>query len=99
MITYVRYGYLGLFGVWAGAVLCLTLAVVLRKARREARAAIAARTARVWFEVKALWTIFPAFLFWQLLMGGLFLGAQRLRRRDGPGLSDLLPRAPLSDGV
>ena len=74
VITYVRYGYLGLFGVWAGAVLCLTLAVVLRKARREARAAIAARTAKVWFEVKALWTIFPAFLFWQLLIGGFFWG-------------------------
>ncbi|WP_130849360.1 sensor histidine kinase [Intestinimonas timonensis] len=74
VITYVRYGYLGLFGVWAGAVLCLTLAVVLRRARREARAAIAARTARVWFEVKALWTIFPAFLFWQLLIGGFFWG-------------------------
>lgn len=74
VITYVRYGYLGLFGVWAGAVLCLTLAVVLRKARREARAAIAARTARVWFEVKALWTISPAFLFWQLLMGCFFWG-------------------------
>ena len=74
VITYVRYGYLGLFGVWAGAVLCLTLAVVLRKARREARAAIAARTAKVWFEVKALWTIFPAFLFWELLIGGFFWG-------------------------
>lgn len=74
MITYVRYGYLGLFGVWAGALLCLTLAVVLRKARREARAAIAARTARVWFEVKVLWTILPAFLFWQLIMGGFFWG-------------------------
>ena len=74
VITYVRYGYLGLFGVWAGAVLCLTLAVVLRKARREARAAIAARTAKVWFEVKALWTIFPAFLSWQLLIGGFFWG-------------------------
>lgn len=74
VITYVRYGYLGLFGVWAGAVLCLTLAVVLRKARREARAAIAARTAKVWLEVKALWTIFPAFLFWQLLIGGFFWG-------------------------
>lgn len=74
VITYVRYGYLGLFGVWAGAVLCLTLAVVLRKARRKARAAIAARTAKVWFEVKALWTIFPAFLFWELLIGGFFWG-------------------------
>ena len=74
VITYVRYGYLGLFGVWAGAVLCLTLAVVLRKARREARDAIAARTAKVWFEVKALWTIFPAFLFWELLIGGFFWG-------------------------
>lgn len=74
VVTYVRYGYLGLFGVWAGAVLCLTLAVVLRKARREARVAIAARTARVWFEVKALWTIFPAFLFWELLIGGFFWG-------------------------
>lgn len=74
VITYVRYGYLGLFGVWAGALLCLTLAVVLRKARREARAAIAVRTAKVWFEVKALWTIFPAFLFWQLLIGGFFWG-------------------------
>lgn len=74
VITYVRYGYLGLFGVWAGALLCLTLAVVLRKARREARAAIAARTARVWFEVKVLWTILPAFLFWQLIMGGFFWG-------------------------
>lgn len=74
VITYVRYGYLGLFGVWAGALLCLTLAVVLRKARREARAAIAARTARVWFEVKVLWTILPAFLFWQLLIGGFFWG-------------------------
>lgn len=74
VITYVRYGYLGLFGVWAGAPLCLTLAVVLRKARREARAAIAARTARVWFEVKVLWTILPTFLFWQLLIGGFFWG-------------------------
>lgn len=74
VITYVRYGYLGLFGVWAGALLCLTLAVVLRKARREARAAIAARTARVWFEVKVLWTLLPAFLFWQLLIGGFFWG-------------------------
>ena len=74
VITYVRYGYLGLFGVWAGALLCLTLAVVLRKARREARAAIAARTARVWFEVKVLWTLLPVFLFWQLLMGGFFWG-------------------------
>lgn len=74
VITYVRYGYLGLFGVWAGALLCLTLAVVLRKARREARASIAARTAKVWFEVKVLWTLLPAFLFWQLLMGGFFWG-------------------------
>lgn len=74
LIAYVRYGYLGLFGVWAGALLCLTLAVTLRKARREARASIAARTAKVWFEVKVLWTIFPAFLFWQLLIGGFFWG-------------------------
>lgn len=74
VVTYVRYGYLGLFGVWAGALLCLTLAVVLRKARREARAAIAARTARVWFEIKVLWTLLPAFLFWQFIMGGFFWG-------------------------
>ncbi len=74
VVTYVRYGYLGLFGVWAGALLCVTLAVTLRKARREARAAIAARTAKLWFEVKALWTLLPAFLFWQLLMGGFFWG-------------------------
>lgn len=74
VVTYVRYGYWGLFGVWAGAILCVTLAVTLRKARREARAAIAARTARVWFEVKVLWTLLPAFLFWQLLIGGFFWG-------------------------
>ena len=30
---------------------------------------------------------------------GLFLGAQRLCRRDGPGLSGFLPGAPLPDGV
>lgn len=74
VVTYVRYGYWGLFGVWAGAILCVTLAVTLRKARREARAAIAARTAKVWFEVKALWTLLPLFLFWQLLIGGFFWG-------------------------
>ena len=74
VVTYVRYGYWGLFGVWAGAILCVTLAVTLRKARREARAAIAARTAKVWFEVKVLWTLLPAFLFWQLLIGGFFWG-------------------------
>lgn len=74
LIAYVRYGYLGLFGVWAGALLCITLAVTLRKTRREARAAIAARTAKVWFEVKVLWTLLPAFLFWQLLIGGFFWG-------------------------
>ena len=74
VVTYVRYGYWGLFGVWAGALLCVTLAVTLRKARREARAAIAARTARVWFEVKALWTLLPPVLLWQLLMGGFFWG-------------------------
>ena len=74
VVTYVRYGYWGLFGVWAGAILCVTLAVTLRKARREARAAIAARTAKVWFEVKVLWTVLPAILFWQLIMGGFFWG-------------------------
>ena len=31
--------------------------------------------------------------------GGLFLGAERLCCRDGPGLPDLLPRSPLPDGV
>ena len=74
VVTYVRYGYWGLFGVWAGALLCITLAVTLRKARREARAAIAARTARVWFEVKALWTLLPPVLLWQLALGGFFWG-------------------------
>ena len=74
VVTYVRYGYWGLFGVWAGALLCVTLAVTLRKARREARAAIAARTARVWFEVKALWTLLPPVLLWQLALGGFFWG-------------------------
>ena len=74
VLTYVRYGYLGLFGAWAGAVLCLTLAAGLRKARREAREAIAVRTAKVWFEVKLALAILPALLFWQLLTGGFFWG-------------------------
>ena len=74
VLTYVRYGYLGLFGAWAGAVLCLTLAAGLRKARREAREAIAVRTAKVWFEVKLALAILPALLFWQLLTGGVFWG-------------------------
>ncbi len=74
VVTYVRYGYLGLFAVWAGAAVCLVLSIALRKARREARAAIAARTAKVWFEVKLAWTLLPAILFFQLVMVGFFWG-------------------------
>ena len=74
VVTYARYGYLGLFGVWAGALLCLTLTVTLRKARREARADLAARTAKLCFEAKLALAVLPAVLCWQLFIVGFFWG-------------------------
>ena len=73
-LQYVRYGYLGLFGAWAGTLLCLTLSVTLRKVRQEARADLAKWTAKVWFEVKLAAVFLPLLVFWPSLAIGFFWG-------------------------
>ena len=74
-LRYVRYGHLGLFGAWAGTLLCLTLAVSLRRVRREARAGIARWTGPIWFEVKLAAVLLPLLVFCLLWVTGAFWAA------------------------
>ena len=76
VLSLVRMGYIALFAVWVLDLVFWALACRLRGARREARAALARRTGKLWFEVKlAAVLLFPLLCLWLAPRMGAWFGS------------------------